>query len=507
MTDARASFTTLNDVLRLSPRLGNPMDTAMAAWLAEIDMDPATGFDWDAFSPQTQAGLERATADAHRIINARTQRSVPIVNHWQLARFDRRISGDPVFAAAASMISILWNPAEINTYDLGLHDGDGALLDGRNRNVLRLDPPPPVDGFWSVTMYSAETRIFVPNAIDRYSVGDRTTGIVMGADGAIEIFMQADEPTDPVERANWLPAPGGPFYLLMRHCSPRSSILTGDWLPPAVVRRQARRGRDLRPRLVRRGRQEVREAPGIAQHQTAVLDLDPPLRLELVQDRGRHGACRLEAAASSACVVGTRSPWQGASTGPRSPAKRRIVAARRRSDRRISRSEAMSAQMSPYSTARGRKQRHQTGVSSSIARIFALGNRATHSAVRASAVTRRGWPVNSGPWPSQKTAWTMCVTGVSASPSAEVSTTLPSARPMTSSSSSPPSLTVVPGATRRHRASDRKRFRKSSGVPESQPRDASNERPCSRSTTVPLIQRCNSSHIARNRSICGAKGE
>jgi hypothetical protein len=237
LTDARTYFTVLNEVLRLSPRLGNPMDRAMAGWMNEIDMDPATGFDWDALSPQTQAGLTRAATDAHRIITSRTQRAVPIVNYWQLARFDRRISGDPIFAAAASMIGLLWNPAEINTYDLGFQDGTGALLDGRNRYVLRLDPPPPVDGFWSVTMYSAETRIFVPNAIDRYSIGDRTPGLVTGADGSLEIFMQAEEPTDPVERANWLPAPAGHFYLLMRHYSPQSSILTGDWLPPPVMAR------------------------------------------------------------------------------------------------------------------------------------------------------------------------------------------------------------------------------------------------------------------------------
>ncbi|MEE4121312.1 MAG: DUF1254 domain-containing protein [Paracoccaceae bacterium] len=237
LTDARTYFTTLNEVLRLSPRLGNPMDAAMAGWLHEINMDPATGFVWEALSTETRAGLERATDDAHRIITARTQRSVPIVNYWQLARFDRRISGDPLFAAAASMIGLLWNPAEINTYDLGFQDGNGAQLDGRNAYVLRLDPPPPVDGFWSVTMYSAKTRIFVPNPIDRYSIGDRTPDLVYGDNGSVEIFMQAEEPTDPTERANWLPAPDGPFYLLMRHYSPRSAILTGDWLPPPIEAR------------------------------------------------------------------------------------------------------------------------------------------------------------------------------------------------------------------------------------------------------------------------------
>jgi hypothetical protein len=77
LTDANEYFTTLNKVLRLSPRIGNPMDEAMDGWLREIGMDPATGFDWDKLSPQAQRGLERATADAHRIISERMPRAVP----------------------------------------------------------------------------------------------------------------------------------------------------------------------------------------------------------------------------------------------------------------------------------------------------------------------------------------------------------------------------------------------------------------------------------------------
>lgn len=237
LTDARDYFTTLNRVLRLSPRLGNPMDAAMAGWLSEISMDPETGFDWDALSPAARRGLERAAADANRIIAERMPRAVPIVNNWQLARLDKRKSGDPVVAAAGSMLGLLWNPAEINTYDVAFFDGTGAPLDGHNRYVLHFDPPPPVNGFWSVTMYSAKNRLFVPNAIDRYSLGDRTPGIVYGKDGSIAIVLQADEPADPVERANWLPAPKGPFYLLTRHYSPQAAILTGDWLPPPVTAR------------------------------------------------------------------------------------------------------------------------------------------------------------------------------------------------------------------------------------------------------------------------------
>lgn len=58
-----------------------------------------------------------------------------------------------------------------------------------------------------------------------------------GADGSLEVFLQHDEPTEPVEWANWLPAPQGRFYLVTRHYSPRPPILTGDWVPPGITKR------------------------------------------------------------------------------------------------------------------------------------------------------------------------------------------------------------------------------------------------------------------------------
>jgi hypothetical protein len=213
------------------------MDEAMAGWLREIGMDPATRFDWDKLSPQARRGLDRAVEDGHRIIAERMPRAVPIANNWQLARLDKRKSGDPVIAAAAAMLGLLWNPREVSTYDVAFVDGAGTPLDGSNRYVVRFSPTPPVNAFWSMTMYSAQTMIFVPNALNRYSVGDRTKGMVYGKDGSLTVYLQANEPTDPVERANWLPAPQGRFYLVTRHYSPKSPILTGDWLPPPVTKR------------------------------------------------------------------------------------------------------------------------------------------------------------------------------------------------------------------------------------------------------------------------------
>jgi hypothetical protein len=72
---------------------------------------------------------------------------------------------------------LLWNPVEISGYDVGFFDGDRrAAATGATVMSCTYDPPPPVDGFWSVTMYSADNQLFVPNKIDRYSFGDRTQG-------------------------------------------------------------------------------------------------------------------------------------------------------------------------------------------------------------------------------------------------------------------------------------------------------------------------------------------
>lgn len=237
LTDGRSYFTTLNALLRLTPRTGHPVDIAMAGWLRELGLDAQSQFDWDSLAPASQRGLARAATEGNRIIAERMPRVVPTANNWQIVRLDMRISDDPMVAAGGAMLGLLWNPKEISTYDLTFFDGTGAALDGANRYVLRFDVPPPVAAFWSLTMYSAENRLFVPNALNRYSIGDRTPGLITGDDGSVTLYIQADEPTDPVERANWLPAPSGPFYLVTRHYSPKPEIITGDWLPPPIERR------------------------------------------------------------------------------------------------------------------------------------------------------------------------------------------------------------------------------------------------------------------------------
>lgn len=112
-------------------------------------------------------------------------------------------------------------------------DEAGDQLNGAHTYELSLTPPPPNDGFWSVTMYDVPDYYLVDNAIQRYSIGDRTPGTVGAPGGGLTITMCHDEPTDPVARANWLPTPAGDFRPLLRVYMPGQSVLDGTYeLPP-----------------------------------------------------------------------------------------------------------------------------------------------------------------------------------------------------------------------------------------------------------------------------------
>jgi hypothetical protein len=118
-------------------------------------------------------------------------------------------------------------------------DAEGAPLNGANRYRWRVPPGGvPVDAFWSLTMYSMtpEGRYFlVENPIARYSVGDRTPGLVADADGSIEILVQHDRP-DGALAANWLPAPAGPMRLALRAYLPRAELRARTWRAPPLRR-------------------------------------------------------------------------------------------------------------------------------------------------------------------------------------------------------------------------------------------------------------------------------
>jgi len=138
--------------------------------------------------------------------------------------------------AAAARGGLWGNHGYEATYAMAWTDADGDPLDGaHNRCELRLSPPPPVDAFWSLTMYDATDFYLVANAIDRYSIGDRTPGLLTDDDGSVTIYIQRDAPDDD-RQSNWLPTPDGRFRPLIRMYQPRAEILDGEYALPAITK-------------------------------------------------------------------------------------------------------------------------------------------------------------------------------------------------------------------------------------------------------------------------------
>ncbi len=138
---------------------------------------------------------------------------------------------------AAAALGGLWgNHAYEAAYLMTYEDADGDPLSGEHAYRLRLDPVPPVGAFWSITMYDLPHFYLVRNPVERYSVGDRTPGLVYDDDGGLTITMSAARPTDPTAAANWLPAPAGAFRPILRLYQPGDDVLDGTWTPPAIER-------------------------------------------------------------------------------------------------------------------------------------------------------------------------------------------------------------------------------------------------------------------------------
>jgi hypothetical protein len=154
---------------------------------------------------------------------------------------DRAVyDGDWAQRAAVAVGGILANnPAEA-TYAITRQDGDDQSLDGSKANYTLTFSPgalPPVNAFWSVTMYDGKTQRLIENPINRYLINSpMLPELKKNADGSLTLYIQKDEPADPVQKAKWLPAPNGPIYMVLRLYWPKEAVLNGGWLPPGIQR-------------------------------------------------------------------------------------------------------------------------------------------------------------------------------------------------------------------------------------------------------------------------------
>ena len=178
------------------------------------------------------AAVERGLATGLSDIQERVRSMGEVVDGWALNPRGPDFGEDHLLRAAVALSQIFINPAVEAVYPVCEVDATGAALDGRCGSyawTLAADDQPPVEAFWSLTIYH-RAGFLVANDLGRYAVGDRTPGLERGPDGSLTVRISTAAP--PEGPANWLPAPGGPFRLVLRLYCPR--VL--DWPPPPVVR-------------------------------------------------------------------------------------------------------------------------------------------------------------------------------------------------------------------------------------------------------------------------------
>jgi hypothetical protein len=226
--------------------IGNPPmadDAPMVALLGQLGIKPGQPLAWEALSPRQLAALETGVAMGLQQIEAvARQPTADLQNGWAIFYRLGTYGTNYMLRAAIAWLGLGANLPEDGLYPTTRVDSDGQPLHGTNQYVLRFaaDEIPPVDGFWSLTMYN-DRQHFVDNPIRRYAIRDGDP-LVFGDDGSLEILVQHDSPGPDLE-ANWLPAPPDAFNLMLRLYWPRPEVLDGSWVPPAVTRVEQRRQR------------------------------------------------------------------------------------------------------------------------------------------------------------------------------------------------------------------------------------------------------------------------
>jgi len=217
----------------------HPSEQALLERFATLGIGPNRRFDAARLSPEIRRAIEDGVAAARAKIAA--QKLGAEKNGWTLiaGAFGNRerMQGNYLVRASAARFGLYGNDQEEALYPATQVDVNGTALDGaKNRYVIRFAKAqvPPVQSFWSMTMYGLPSQLMIANPIRRYSIGDRTSGLKSGLDGSVTIYVQTRSPGPSLE-TNWLPAPKGPFSLQMRMYWPRADAFTPElYAPPPV---------------------------------------------------------------------------------------------------------------------------------------------------------------------------------------------------------------------------------------------------------------------------------
>ncbi len=231
-------FAILNFLLQFAPT--DPSEVALRERFASIGIEPGKPFDVASMPADRRQAIQQGMADAWKAFSDHKTNDIDTGKASSADSFGTReyLKNNYMERMSGAVLGIYGNSKDEALYPAYFVDSSGQKLDGRNRYTLRFAPGqlPPVDAFWSATMYELPSSLLVANPLDRYLINSAMLpSLQKDADGGITLYLQHESPGKARE-SNWLPAPAGPFLVAMRLYQPKAEALDGRWKAPALER-------------------------------------------------------------------------------------------------------------------------------------------------------------------------------------------------------------------------------------------------------------------------------
>ena len=232
-----AFFDQLNAVLAWCPV--DPSEVELRERFARIGIEAGETFDPESLSPEMREAIEAGIADAWAAFDSLNTNEIAAGEVTSGDMFGTRefLQNNYLYRMAAAVTGIWGNTREEAMYPIYQVDANGDPLDG-SKHAYRVHAEPgvtiPADAFWSLTMYEMPESLLYANEIDRYLINSpMVPDLVPDPDGGVTIYLQHESPGADKE-SNWLPAPDGPFVVVLRLYLPGEAALEGDWAPPPL---------------------------------------------------------------------------------------------------------------------------------------------------------------------------------------------------------------------------------------------------------------------------------
>jgi hypothetical protein len=231
-------FNILNFILQFCPT--DPSETELMARFAKIGVGAGKSLDANSLPPELKKALDDGMADAWTAFKEYKETELDTGKKTSADGFGTRaaLKNDYMSRMSAAVLGIYGNSKDEALYPVYFVDSGHQNLVGANRYTLRFGPGqlPPVNAFWSLTMYELPASLLYANSLNRYLINSpMLSDLKRDVDGGITLYVQNDSPGAGKE-SNWLPAPRGPFFAVLRLYWPKPEALDGKWHAPPLDR-------------------------------------------------------------------------------------------------------------------------------------------------------------------------------------------------------------------------------------------------------------------------------